>query len=279
MANKFWREANPSGDDNAWAQYVMAQDAAARGVLSAYLYNDGGALKLSAGMVGIDDGTVKGVCKIDTAITVSLAACSNSTWLKVELTVSGTAVTVTAADIAAATDPTTLPSAFKNAYDGAKGAFHISASKRCVGLAWKDSGGALLAVVNTVGGRKDWWASDIGGHLQQGPGRGFAISLGAWNMDTTLGKTVNHALGVFYAGVVGAMLQIRRDDNVYYHVPLNYAGINTKAGTPDPIPDAAEPLSATAFYIWRDAGTDYFDSALFDDAGVRGNLTFRMLDF
>lgn len=135
MANRFLREPITGGDDGSWAPYLLAlTEAGGIGALTAYLYNDGGALKLSAGRIGINDGTNKGVCEMDTVQTISLAGVSDSTWAKIEVSVSGTAVTVAATEILGATRPGRITN-LVSSYNAEKGGVYITATKRCIGYA------------------------------------------------------------------------------------------------------------------------------------------------
>lgn len=156
MANIFLRKPVDGGDNGAWAPYANAQNTSVIGVYSANLYDDSGTLKLTTGYIGINDGTNIGVSELDTIETISLAAVSNSNWAKIEMTVSGSTVTFAAADISGATDPSALPAGFTGAYDGEKGGFYITSTKRCIGLAWKNAGGTLEGIVNTVGIQEGW---------------------------------------------------------------------------------------------------------------------------
>jgi len=187
MANTFYRKPTIGGDVGAWGPYNDALNDASLGVLTGKLYNDAGALKVPVCKIGIDNGTNRGICDIDTVTTISLAGVSNSIWAAIEMSISGTAVTFTATDIAGATDPTIIPASVRAAFDGAKGGFYLTATKRCIGLAWKHTTGVLLAVVNFDG--QKIWASEIGLHTgtihtQDAPGMGFLLSWSAWNMDT-----------------------------------------------------------------------------------------------
>ena len=280
MANTFYRKPTIGGDIGSWGPYNDALNDASLGVLSSKLYNDGGALKVSVGKIGINNGTNRGICDIDTVTTVDLSGVSNSIWAAIEMSISGTAVTFTATDIAGATDPAALPASFKAAFDGAKGGFYIDPTKRLVGLAWKNSSGVLLAVINTVGGVEDWWASQIGLHTdtihtQQGPGKGFVLNTGAWDMDATTFISVSHYFGVFFKDRSNIEVSILADDGNSIHKL-------------DKFEDAADPslinggiYSNTAVLIRLDRRTGgWFDSANYNDAVMnRGYLTVHMRDF
>jgi hypothetical protein len=148
MANTFTREAQDGGDNGVWASFEEAQNAIARALISAYLYDDAGALKLSTGRVGLDNGSNRGVVSNDTIVTASLVGLTASCWAKIEVSVVGTTPSFTIASIAGETDPAVLPASFTAAYDGAKGGYYITATKRLIGLAWINAGGALEGIVN-----------------------------------------------------------------------------------------------------------------------------------
>ncbi len=156
MANTFWRKPIVGGDDGAWGPYNDEQNKDNLGVYTASLYDDSGTLKITTGRIGINDGTNIGVSVIDTVTTISLAGVSNSNWAKIEMTVAGSSVTFAAADIAGATTASSLPAGFTGAYDGEKGGFYISATKRCLGIVWKNAGGTLEGVINTIGSQEGW---------------------------------------------------------------------------------------------------------------------------
>jgi len=115
---------------------------------SCYLYDDSGALTLSLGFFGINDGVVRGSVEVTTAGAISLVGLTVSRWAKVEASVSGTSVTFEITSIAAASDPATLPTDFTAGYNGAKGGFYITATKRCIGVVWISAAGALKGIVN-----------------------------------------------------------------------------------------------------------------------------------
>jgi len=290
----FLREPIIGGDDNTWGTYLLAQFQATLGDLSCKLENVGGTLYINPGHFGIDDGTNRGIVTVPAAESISLAGTSNETWIAIECAVSGTAHTFTATDIAGATDPTLLPTDFRNSYDGEKGGFYITNNKRCIGLVWKNAGGVLLAVINTVGGREEWWASQIGLHTgtiheQSGPGKGFVIEIGNWNMNVTGGGsasvTVTNYFGVFYAALQ-RMNAIVRPDSGALGAGVDIAGELMRFG------NNADPnlLSGGWTGIGINAGNTfttlyirtggYYDSANFNDPAYnRGWVTIHMRDF
>lgn len=151
MGNNFKRNPNNHGDIGVYHDYVIEQMRRSLGSYSCKLYSDSGTLKVSVGGIGISDGTNEGTCIVDTVMTVDLAACEVSSWAKIEVEVTGaTAFTITASDSTAGTNAAALPSEFTGAYNGAKGGFYIDATKRCIGLAWKNASGTLEGIVNCL---------------------------------------------------------------------------------------------------------------------------------
>lgn len=149
MANTFYREAISGGDSGIWDTYELPQNRNVEGNISCKLYDDSGTLKITVGRIGFNDGTNRGTMVIDTVTTISLAAVSNGNWAKIEMALSGGAPVFTAADISGATSSTTLPAGFTGAWDGNKQGYYIASNKRCIGLAWKESGGSLDGIINT----------------------------------------------------------------------------------------------------------------------------------
>jgi len=276
MSKHFYRFPSVGQDDNSWGPLLLAQ--LDTGVLSGRLYNSGGALYVPACRIGIDNGSYRGISVIDAAEAVSLAAGSNSNWLAVEMSVSGTAVTFTAADIAGATDPTIIPASVRAAWDGEKDGFYLTATKRLISLAWKSAAGVLLAVVNFDG--QKIWASQIGLHTgtiydQYEPGKGFTILTGDWDMNAAASLEVAHSLGVFYAASIITKAMIRND--------ANNANSNL-----DKVEDFADPsllsggitqINSTQISLRRRTG-GLFDSVLYDSTPYnRGWVMVHMREF
>lgn len=157
MANNFVRFPIAGGDDGVWAPNAEQQlRMGGLGQYTARLYLDGGALKLDKGLIGIDDGTNEGCSIIDTVTTISDAAIGNSIWSQIEMSVSGTSVTLAITAMAGETDPAALPAAFTGGYDGDKQGFYINATKRCLGMVWKNAGGTLEGVINAGSYREEY---------------------------------------------------------------------------------------------------------------------------
>lgn len=156
MANNFVREPIINADINTWANYELPQNRRSEGINTAKIYDDSGTLKISKGVIGLNDGTNRGTILIDTVTTINIGSCANANWCKIEVSVSGTAVTVAAATIAGATNAKSLPADFTSAYNPEKGGFYITATKRCIGIAWKNTGGTLEGVVNSLSEIDGW---------------------------------------------------------------------------------------------------------------------------
>lgn len=152
MANRFTRVAIPGGDDGVWDQYEEPINLLGLGNNTLKLYDDSGTLKLAQGRCGLDDGSQKGACIVDTLTTISIAALTVSLWAKVELSKTGTTLNIEITSIVGENDPETLPVSFTGGYDADKQGFYITGTKRCIGLAWINAGGTLEGVVNCLSG-------------------------------------------------------------------------------------------------------------------------------
>ena len=149
MANYFWKHPVDHGDNNLWGpKAAEIIQSGGIGANTCYLYDDSGTLKVSTGHIGISDGTVIGCSNIDTVTTISIAGVSNGNWAEVYMSVSGTSVTFAAIDISGATTETTIPTDFLNAFSTVKNGYYINAARRCIGIIWKTSGGALSHIIN-----------------------------------------------------------------------------------------------------------------------------------
>jgi hypothetical protein len=152
MSNRFVQQPPDGSLTGLWGVPEADINALGRGVCSGYLYDDAGALKLSKGMIGLDDGSQRGAVIIDTVITLSLIGLTASCWARVEASRTGTVPAVTITSIAGATDPAALPAGFTGVYDGDKQGYYVTASKRIVGLAWINAAGVLEGVINCLSG-------------------------------------------------------------------------------------------------------------------------------
>lgn len=144
------REPINGGDSNVWGPKEQNQNHAALGAGTSILYDNSGVLTLSPGKIGIDTGSGKGIISVESAEIINFASIPNSRWFYVECVVSAATATFQAVEIAAGTDPAILPATFTGAFDGTKGGFYITSSRRVIGLGWKSSGGDLEGVVNTL---------------------------------------------------------------------------------------------------------------------------------
>ena len=152
MANTFYQEPIDGGDLDNWGRKDQEQPRRSIGEISCKLYDDSGTLKCKVGRVGFDDGSKKGTVYIDTETTISLAGVSNSNWALVEISVSGTTPTIAATDLSGATDESQVYTTFTSFYDQEKGGFYVTATKRVIGLVYKDSGGSLSSILNCMSG-------------------------------------------------------------------------------------------------------------------------------
>jgi hypothetical protein len=276
MANVFYRFPEVGGDTNVGGNYNEYQLESTLGLITSQLYNNGGNLRLRVGQIGIDNGSIKGVAKLDTVETIDLSGVSNETWAKIEMAVSGTAPVFTATDIAGATDISEAPSTFKNSYDGEKGGFYIDSAKRCIGLAWKNGSGNLLIVINVCPHIKDYWASEIGLaglHKQLAPRAGFRLSMGDWDMNTDANLNVSFAIGSLFVAINKINAFVIRDDSAY----MFPAGSADAAGVVELFIDYW--LSPGSIRLSRVAG-GFFDSVDFDSTSFnRGYVTIHLSDF
>jgi len=144
----FTRRPTPGGDSGIWDQFQLPQDYISLSLLTTYLYSNAGALTLSKGNIGLDDGSQAGVVIVDTVTTISLVGLTASCWARIEVSRSGTTPTIAITSIAGETNPAALPASFTGGIDAAKGGFYISSMKRVLGLAWINAAGALTGIIN-----------------------------------------------------------------------------------------------------------------------------------
>jgi len=231
MSNYFWRQPLNHGDNNQWGTYLLPQLTQNAGVNTAKLYNDSGTLKLTTGYIGISNGTYVGVALIDTTTTIDVSGVSSRNWAKIEMSVSGSTVTFTAADIDGAKTEGTIPAEFTDAYDGEKGAYYIASTKRCIGIAWKTTAGALSShIINDhhfleklsvdelrIGTDAFSYNSDVGALVRYGSPLGirirsfttdgeFATLLYTYLSYASVNDGVRHMTGLFEYTDAGATL-------------------------------------------------------------------------
>lgn len=152
MANRFQKFNPDGGNIGLWADPEHEILRLGLGTCTAYLYNDAGALKLSTGRVGLNDGSQEGAVILDTVTSISLVGLTVSCWARVEVSRTFTTPVLEITSIGGATDPAALPAGFTGAYDGNKQGFYVTATRRCVGLAWLNAAGTLEGVVNCLHG-------------------------------------------------------------------------------------------------------------------------------
>lgn len=198
MANDFVRLPDEGEDDGVWADFADPNiRASILGRYTARLYNDAGVLKISKGRIGTDDGTNEGVARIDTITTINMAAVSNGNWAKIEMSIVGAAVTFAAADIVGATTNVAIPSTVKTNYDPEKGGYYLVATKRLIGIAYKDGSGNLSYIYNCEDGILGFKETElISGYdsslaLSDVYIRKVRYEIGAWNMDANAQATVS----------------------------------------------------------------------------------------
>jgi hypothetical protein len=268
MANTFWRKPTAGGDLNAWAPYNDAQTDSAISLCTSRLFYDAGTLKLSKGKIGIDNGTKKGICLIDTETTISIAALTNSQWAKIEIAISGTSVVISATSLGAGTYP--IPAAFTGAYNAEKGGFHITTTKRCIGVIYKYSD-ALHAIVNVDA--DTYWCSYFNGLEQKRRGSGFAIPIGDWNMDSTALVTFANPFSILWSYLpVKAITAFIIADSDAAIGPA--AIVEFSARSPDGI-----WLIYNASVVMSRTGGGYFDNADFNATSWnRGYIYIQFLD-
>ena len=228
----FYRDPVIGADDNSWGNYVLQLMADSRGANSCRLYNDAGDLKITAGKIGINDGITAGICDI-TAETIDMSGVSSGNWAKIEISVSGTAYTIAAADIAGETTELLIPSIVKAAYDDDKQGYYLTATKRLIGIAWKDSGGNLGLIYNTENCIFGFKETKIIQSVDTSLGLSdiyilkLQYDIGDWNMDSNATKQVDFLNSNEYTQIRGITVIIRNDDNTTYRVIPNFSGSKT----------------------------------------------------
>lgn len=150
MAEVATREPIDGGDSGVWGQYELAHNRLSQGLNTRDLFLDGATLKLRKGKLGLYDGTTRWVILNTADATIAIAGLTVSCWARVELSVVAGVVVTEITSIAGQTNPSVVPSTFTGAYDGTKGGYYISATKRCVGLVFINSAGAVATIVNGV---------------------------------------------------------------------------------------------------------------------------------
>jgi hypothetical protein len=146
LANQFFRKPIIGGDNNTWATFNDAWIRSSIGEYTTYLFDNAGTLTLSPGRVGINDGVNEGMAIIDANTTITITG-TNGRWYKIELSVSGTSVTI-ASSVLAGADASTLPTQLTAGYVTTKQGFYDDSSKRLLGVVWKNAAGTLAGIIN-----------------------------------------------------------------------------------------------------------------------------------
>jgi len=198
MANNFVVLSVVGGSLNTWGTTLNTLlQAGGIGALTAELYNDGGVLKLSKGKIGIDNGVATGigVAIIDTITTISTAGMTAGLWYAIEMSVSGTAVTLTITPIAGANDESVIDAATKAAYDYEKTGYYLTASKRLLGVVFLRAALALGRIVNCESGKLGFKGIRIEKYYVGTTEsikyyNTIRLEYSPWNMDTTASITL-----------------------------------------------------------------------------------------
>jgi hypothetical protein len=146
------RKALIGGDANTWGAFQQGMDKLHIGANTIEAYISAGALYLSAGMMGLYDGSQDWNVTNSAAAAVSVAGLTVSCWAQLEISAPAGVPTILLTSIGGATNPASLPASFTGAYDGTKGGFYITGTKRCHSLVWINAAGVPEGCVNTIGG-------------------------------------------------------------------------------------------------------------------------------
>ncbi len=265
MADTFYREPTNHGDNNNYHDYVMLQlRCGGRGGLTMELYDSGGTLYLSAGYAGIDDGVTKGTVERTAAGALSIAAISVGTWCKVEVSVSGAAVTYTVSDIAGAVTEHTIPPTVVAAYDYRKAGYYLTASKRIIGLAYKTAAGNLGRIVNPNSNHSGFFESPVNTFHAQG-----AIETDS-NIDADgnmIAVGTVEAAGGVRAGSAGD--GALKEKTVTYII--NAWDMDTVQIHDIVITETPSQIKEISAIIWNDAGDRFYD--IYHESAVYGTGT------
>jgi len=287
MANEFFRKPVIGGDLNVWGRYNDALISDSIGNYSSYLFDSAGVLKLSQGLIGIDDGTNYGVADIDTETTIDISGISNSNWAQIELSVSGTSVTLTATDIAGATNQVVEPVNFTSSFNPEKSGYYINSDKRCIGIIWKNSSGNLKSIINSNSKSIGYYGNiivDGSGANDEGETlyymeiksgyvrRDVQIKIGTWNLDGVSSVAVGWPFGGIPTRVRKPSVSIINDlENAIYDLSQmdNNADPSLLAG-------GIEFFVAAGIQIKRRTG-GLFDNTSFDRIDMnRGYINFSL---
>jgi hypothetical protein len=273
MADTFWREPLNHGDANIFHDYVMAQ--LRRGGLTALsmeLLNTGGALHLSAGYCGIDDGTGtggRGTIIRDADSALSIAGITIGTWASIEASVAGTVVTYHVTDIAGGNDESVIPAAVLSSYDYMKGGYYLIATRRLIGIAFKKSDGSLGRIINCQDGQHGFRSVTEIEYTNSAGVKSYVylakkiIEIGPWNMLSVASVNIAHGIAD-HKKIRHVVAAIRSDDDSYL-TSTSELGAATNAGT---LVNGSNIVVA--------AGTGSYRSVAYDDAVMnRGWITIE----
>lgn len=150
MSDIYIREPTDGGDAGVWAEYELAQNRLAKGVLSCKLYDDSGTLKLTVGQIGFDNGSGNGIVLVRNINTIDISGITNSRWFTVEMTRTGSTPSFTAVELATDTNPAVFPTNVDSYYDNEKGGYYRISTARIIGLGYVDSSGGINGIVNML---------------------------------------------------------------------------------------------------------------------------------
>lgn len=243
MSNNFVALSVVGGSLNTWGTTLNTLlQAGGIGALTAELYNDSGTLKLSKGKIGINNGVATGigVCIIDTITTISTAGMTAGLWHAIEVSISGTAVTISITPIVGASDESVIDAATKAAYDYEKTGYYLTASKRLIGVVFLRAALALGRIVNCESGKLGFKGIRIENYIDSTGvwSKKYICFLtqetGDWNMnvaDPSLSLTLNFIISilrkveVWVRGDVGSTYANNKIPVQWiYNVGLRYGG-------------------------------------------------------
>jgi hypothetical protein len=137
---------------NTWGANQQGMDKLHIGANTIEAYITAGVLYLSSGMMGLYDGSQDWNITNSAAAAVSVAGLAASCWASVEISVVAGVPVITLTSIGGATNPASIPASFTGAYDGTKGGYYITGTKRCHSIVWINAAGAAAGVINQIGG-------------------------------------------------------------------------------------------------------------------------------
>lgn len=142
----------------------------AYGINTCKLYDDSGVLRMTTGLINLDNGSGNELVYYNSVETISFSGITNSRWFTVELTRVGDVPTLTAVELGSDTNPYALPASLDSYYDPEKGGYYRVSTARIVGFGWKATGGTLAGIVN-VGSIIEWYegysTGEVIGHIYE----------------------------------------------------------------------------------------------------------------